>query len=196
MNTLISDIARIPKGYFSLTDIAKVTSLTDSSLLVALSRLVKRGRIVRLARGWYATDMAEVDLESFALDAYPGSYLSFESVLAACGILSQQPMAITCATRRQRKTLVTAGRSIVYRHLQPKMFWGYRTVGSVSEAEPEKALLDLAYLSLRGYATFDPEEMNLELLDRKKLRAYLGKIRSQKLTTLIEGVLQDKQSAR
>lgn len=190
MSGLMNDIARIPKSYFSLTDIAKVSTLARESLWVSLSRLVKQGRLVKLARGWYTADIAAVNLEQFAPDLYPGSYLSFESVLAAQGILSQQPMAITCATRRQRKTVTVGGRDIIYRHLQPKMFWGYRRVGQVSEAEPEKALLDLAYLSLRGYAKFDAEEMHLDLLDKKKLSVFLRSIGSPELKRLIDEAMK------
>lgn len=190
MSGLMNDIARIPKSYFSLTDIAKVSTLARESLWVSLSRLVKQGRLVKLARGWYTADIAAVNLEQFAPDLYPGSYLSFESVLAAQGILSQQPMAITCATRRQRKTVTVGGRDIIYRHLQPKMFWGYRRVGQVSEAEPEKALLDLAYLSLRGYAKFDAGEMNLDLLDKKKLSVFLRSIGSPELKRLIDEAMK------
>ena len=45
--------------------------------------------------------------------------------------------------------------------------------------------LDLAYLSLNGYAKFDIEEMNLELLYKAKLKKYLKKNGYRKLYNLI-----------
>lgn len=190
MNTLLQNIERIPKGHFSIIDIAKVSDLSDGSLWVALSRMVGRGQLVKLARGWYTRDISSVDFERLALDISPGGYISFESVLSANGILSQQSSAITVATGKQRKHISVGEREIVYRHLKPEMLFGYRKVGRAMEAEPEKALIDLAYLSMNGYATFDPEEMNLELLDRKKITKYLKQIGSKRLSRLVTDAMK------
>ncbi|HCP08259.1 MAG TPA: hypothetical protein DIT25_00435 [Candidatus Moranbacteria bacterium] len=69
-----------------------------------------------------------------------------------------------------------------------KQFRGYYKEDNYLIAEPEKAFLDLAYLSLNGYAKFDPEEMNLEFLDKNKIRMYLKKFDSPRLAVLIKKV--------
>ncbi|MBP9751826.1 MAG: hypothetical protein KBD19_03135 [Candidatus Moranbacteria bacterium] len=188
MRGLIQDIERIPKEYFSITDIAKISSLSDGSLWVALSRLVKQKKLSRLARGWYARDIVRVDFEALALDVSSGGYISFESALARYGVLSQQPMAITVATKGPGKSIIAGGREFLYRHLQPKLLWGYRKEGDILVADPEKAFLDLAYLSLNGYAHFDPGEMDTSLLDRKIIDRYLKRIGSSRLTGFIEKI--------
>jgi hypothetical protein len=79
--------------------------------------------------------------------------------------------------------------NIIFRHIQPKLYWGYILKDDYLIAEPEKAFIDLAYLSLNGYAKFDKEEMNLDLLDRKKIKSYLKKINSKRLNLLLSNFL-------
>lgn len=185
MEKLIEKINRIPKGYFSFADLRKISNLDDSSLRVTMSRLLKSGKITGLVKGVYSADMSKIDLKQFAIENYAPSYLSFEWALGHFDILSQKTYSLTLATTRQtKKTNIPAG-VIIYRRLKPGLFWGYKKEADFLIAEPEKALLDLAYLSLNGYAKFDPTEMDLSLLDKKKIKVYLKKINSKKLFSLI-----------
>ncbi|MFH1661762.1 MAG: type IV toxin-antitoxin system AbiEi family antitoxin domain-containing protein [Candidatus Falkowbacteria bacterium] len=185
MNKLISQIKKIPKNYFSINDIKKISSLTEESLKVALSRMVKRGEIVKLARGLYANDLVKIDWGKLAVEYYHPSYLSFEWALARYNILSQQPHQLTLATTKRSETAEIRDKIIIYHRLKINLFWGYINKNGILIAEPEKAFLDLAYLSLNGYAKFDPDEMNLELLNKSKLKKYLKKFDNKKLGKLI-----------
>lgn len=185
MKKLIEIISRLPKSYFSLKDIRKISCLDDGSLKVAMSRLASSGRIIRIGAGHYALSRDRVDWEKFALEVYAPSYLSFESALARYDILSQKPYALTLATTRRSRTLAAFGQDIIYHHLQARHFWGYTSEDGILIARPEKAWLDLAYLSLNGYARFDPTEMDLNRLNKKFIRAGLKKFGSGKLDNLI-----------
>ena len=77
------------------------------------------------------------------------------------------------------------GKNLIYRHLKPRLFWGYQKTDNYLVANPEKAFLDLAYLSLNGYAGFDLEEMDLKLLNKKKIKEYLKRFNSKRLSNLI-----------
>lgn len=201
MQKLIDKIKSIPKGYFSLVDLRKISDLNDASLKVALSRLKKDGQIKALIRGYYALDLSKIDYEKLAIEIYKPSYLSFEWVLGKYNILSQKAYNLTLATTKRakvielgklksmKKTSTSTDQLLIYHHLNPDLFWGYNNVAGIHEAEPEKAFLDLAYLSLNGYAKFDPEEMDLKLLDKKKLRKYLKEFNSKKLRGLVNTVL-------
>lgn len=178
-------INKIPKGYFSFADLRKISALADNSLSVAVSRLLKSGKIISLVKGIYAVDIAKISWEKFAVEIYAPSYLSFEWALGHYDILSQKTYGLTLATTRQTKKIGTPAGMIIYRHVKPNLFWGYKKEDGSLMAEPEKAFLDLAYLSLNGYAKFDLDEMNLDLLDKKKIKAYLKKIKSSKLFSLI-----------
>lgn len=186
MNKLIKQIKSIPKSYFTLNDIKKISRLEENSLKVALSRLVKRGELIKLARGIYANDIAKVEWEKLAVELYPPCYISFESALANHNILSQKPYQLTLAAAKRSKTIEIGERTIVYHHLKKEMFWGFRNDQGILSAEPEKALLDLAYLSLNGYAKFDPEEINFGLIDKTKLLSYLKKIKNKKLEKIMK----------
>lgn len=182
----MKEIRQLPKSVFSLADLRKVSQLRESSLKTTLSRALKLGEIVRLAGGWYCADLAKVSWENLAVSIYQPSYVSFESALNFYNILSQQSVALTLATVNRAKKLAKHGQLISYRHISPNLFWGYKKEGDFWLAEPEKAWLDLAYLSLNGYGYFSPEEMNLELLDVKKVKAYLRKFNNFRLENIIK----------
>jgi len=186
MEKLMEKINKIPKGYFSFADLRKISALDDGSLRVAVSRLLKSGKIISLVKGIYSADLSKVSLERFAVENYAPSYLSFEWALGRFDILSQKTYGLTLATTRQTKKISAPAGVIIYRHVKPELFWGYKNENGCLIAEPEKAFLDLAYLSLNGYGKFDPTEMNLGLLNKKKIKAYLKKINSKRLVLLIE----------
>lgn len=188
MKKLIQKINNIPKPYFSFSDIRKIAGMEDASLKVSLSRIVKRGELIRLSKGIYAVDAFKMDWEQFAGETYSPSYISFESALARYNILSQQPASIILATTRRGKIMELKEKTIIYRHIMPRLFWGYEREENRLIAEPEKAFLDLAYLSLNGYAKFDPEEMNLNFLNKKKTKIYLKKFNSTRLSRLMEKI--------
>ena len=186
MEKLMEKINKIPKGYFSFADLRKISVLDDASLRVAVSRLLKSGKIISLVKGIYFVDLSKASLEQFAVEYYAPSYLSFEWALGRYDILSQKTYSLTLATTRQTKKISAPAEEIIYRHVKPELFWGYKKEDGYLIAEPEKAFLDLAYLSLNGYAKFDPAEMNLSLLNKNKIKAYLKKINSKRLFLLIE----------
>lgn len=185
MTKLIQKIKSIPKSYFSFTDLKKISDLSDESLKVATSRMIKNREIIKLRKGIYTLDISKISWENFAIEIYSPSYLSFEWVLAKHNILSQKPVNLTLATAKRSRKIITPQNVIIYHHLQPKLFWGFVREENHLIAEAEKAFLDLAYLSLNGYAKFDTEEMNLELLDRTKLKKYLKKINYHRLNNLL-----------
>jgi predicted transcriptional regulator of viral defense system len=185
MISLIQKIKSIPKDFFSLSDIKKISHLKDDSLKVAINRLVKSKKLIKLGHKLYTVNISNVDFEKLACEIYQPSYLSFEYALAIHNILSQKPVHLVLATSKRTKNVAVLDKNIFYRHISPEIFWGYQKHGNILLAEPEKAFLDLAYLSLNGYAKFDPEEMNVDLLDKKVLMKYLKKFNNKKLEKLI-----------
>lgn len=189
MSKLLKKINNIPKKYFSLKDLSKISSLDEDSLKVAISRAVKSGDIIKLANGLYTKDINAISFENLAINIYKPSYISFESALNHYNVLSQQTVSLTLATTKRKKDINIHNHSLVYRQIRDSLFWGYLRKDDYLIAEPEKAFLDLAYLSLNGYAHFDKEEMNLELLNKKKIKLYLKRFNNIKLSNLINKVL-------
>lgn len=190
MSALQKKISTIPKVTFTLADIRKITDMDDESLRVSMNRLVKGGAVTRIVRGVYTHDPATVDWEKLALELYSPSYLSFEYALGRAGILSQKSYALTLATPLRTKRIETNMVTIVYHHIQSRLYWGYTREQNVVFAEPEKAFLDLAYLSLRGYAAFDPDDMDLSLLDCLKIERYLKKFGNVQLDKRVKALFE------
>lgn len=186
MNNLRQQINKIQKSYFTFSDLRKIAALDDESLRVAVSRMHKKRELTKLSKGYYSLPDANLDLHKLALELYRPSYLSFEWVLGQDNVLSQKPHNLTLATTKRARKITIGEQTIFYRHLRPDLFFGYILKDGYLVAETEKALLDLAYLSLNGYAKFDPEEMNLKNIAAKRLKEYLEKFHSERLTKLFK----------
>lgn len=189
MNKLTKEIIKLPKSVFSLTDLRKLPNFKEEYIKTTLSRALKAGEIIRLAGGLYSKNSGAIALENLAINIYNPSYISFESALNFYNILSQQSAVLTLATTKRAKKISVHNQMISYRHLKQDLFWGYKKNNDYLLAEPEKAFLDLAYLSVNGYGHFDSKEMNLKLLDIKKVKIYLKKFNSPKLKKIINKTL-------
>lgn len=188
MTKLIEKINNIPKSYFSLQDLSKIIDLEKNSLKVAVSRAVKNKKITKLINGLYSKNINNISWENLAINIYNPSYISFESALNYYNILSQQTVNLTLATNKRKKIINIHDHYIIYRHIKNELFWGYVKQDDYLIAEPEKAFLDLAYISLNGYGHFDPEEINLDILNKEKLAKYLKRFNNNRLNKLINTI--------
>jgi hypothetical protein len=80
-----------------------------------ITRLMKRGEVVRVKKGLYvpgrAVGVGEVDPLVLSGMVYGPSCVSFETALAAHGLIPERVREITCATTQRRREFVTpAGR--------------------------------------------------------------------------------------
>ncbi len=185
MSKLLKKINNIPKVYFSFLDLQKIIGDNKESLRVTVSRAIKAGEMAKLGKGLYTKDINDISWENLAINIYAPSYISLESALNYYNVLSQQASGLTLVTIKRGKEFNIHNQLLVYRHINSNLFWGYKKVQNFLLAEPEKAFLDLAYLSLNGYSCFDPESMNLTLLDKQKIKKYLNKINNKKLNKLV-----------
>lgn len=163
------------KSYFTVADFEKILGSKREVLYVTLNRLVKSGVLIRLKRGVYQPEFQSLEFEKTANELYYPSYLSFESALSKNGILSQIPYILTFATTKISKKQNLAGREVEYRQLKDELFFGYKLVGGIYIAEPEKAVLDQLYLISKGKIASDINEWSLVGLDKKKLVQYAEK---------------------
>ncbi len=104
------------------------------------------------------------------------SYISLERALVARGVTTQPCHVLTCVTTRPPAPRETPCGRIEYRSISRKLYWGFRTRQSrngltIFEAEPEKALLDLVYLSRRAGQEIGTD-IDFHRLDARKLARY------------------------
>ena len=170
---LVQRLGQFDKSYWTVADLQKVLGYKSrQTLLVVLHRLVGQGVLTRMRRGIYRVSINSADPAVLANLLYRPSYLSFESALSRCGILSQVPYTVTLATTRRSKKITLEGTAVEYRQLRADLFFGHRIDKGLDIAEPEKALLDALYLMKRGRLSLALEELDLSGVSAEKLRSY------------------------
>ena len=156
------------KRYLSGREIARVLGITPASRRVTLFRLAKRKVLRRLRRDLYEVMLKPSDLLEVANILYRPSYLSFVYCLGKLGILNQIAYEIEFASPKKTKRMEIRGRTVIFRKMNKKLFFGYILKDNVFIAEPEKALLDTLYIKLKGLTELNEEELNLGDLSKDK----------------------------
>lgn len=162
------------------------------ALQAQLSRWVKAGRLIKLARGKYALAppyrRVDLPLEHVANRLVYPSYVSMESALAWYDLIPEAVAVVTSVTTARPRVVENAVGTFRYRHIKRDLFWGYEAI-SLQELEcvvahPEKALLDLFYF-WNGPATGERiREMrfqNLDRIDPERVRCFAKRAASRKL---------------
>ena len=172
------------------SDAAAALKITIPHASQILRRLSKAGFFVPLARGKWACSITidPLSLPEF-LTAPAPSYISFQSALYHHGMISQIPdtcYAASLARTRQYKTPVA---HISIHHIQPQFFFGFEILpkSRIKMATPEKALLDVFYLSTVRSFLFSalPELEILPGFKRKEALKMIEKIPSPRIRTIV-----------
>ncbi len=160
-----------------------------------LRRLAKAGFFVPLARGKWACHRA---VDPLVLPEYltapAPSYISFQSALYYHGMISQIPSVIYAASLARTCRYKTSIATVSIHHIQPDFFFGFEVVGqsNIKMAIPEKALLDVLYLSTVRSLLFSalPELEIPSTFKKEKALKMLEKIPSLQKRTLVCEKLQ------
>ena len=128
----------------------------EKAARVQISRWVKTGKLIQLRRGYYLLAppyrRKEPSLHYIANLLCRPSYISLVYALAYYGLIPEKVPVITSVTTGRPHVVPTPMGRFEYRHVSQKLFWGYETIEPLSiepvqMATPEKALLDLVYLT-------------------------------------------------
>jgi len=180
----------------------------ESSLLLAgninpdivrlqLSRWTKSGRIYQLRRGLYAIapPYQKVKPHPFLIAnrLQRPSYVSLQSALAFYGMIPDTIHSTLSVTAGRPERLETPLGTFEFRHIKPGLLSGYRMTELDGQealvAAPEKALLDLVYLTPGGEAPEYLQELRLQNLDRinlAELHRLVGVFGTPKLRKAVE----------
>jgi predicted transcriptional regulator of viral defense system len=162
-------------------------------LRVQLSRWAGNNRLIRIHTGWYT--LAEpfrkvrIDTHVIACTIKQGSYVSLQSALAYHGMIPEYVPETTCITTGRPTVIETPFGRIRYRHMKRDGFFGYRQIESGVQlsfvARPEKALLDLLYLTPGSESAPFLRELLLqqtEKLDIDTMRSMASRLEAPRLT--------------
>lgn len=173
-------------------DAAGCLNIATAHASKILGRLAEAGFVIPLARGCWAL-AGRVDrlvIPERLTAPYP-SYVSLQTALYYHQMISQIPeitYAVSLARTRRFETPI--GMFSIH-HLSPDFFFGYEVVGGsgIKMATPEKALLDLLYLSPARSRLFK-KTPEIELPKRfriKSARAMILRIPSSRRRTIVSG---------
>jgi predicted transcriptional regulator of viral defense system len=165
-----------------------------------LSRWVRSGHVIRIRRGLYMLG----DLYRrrhphpflVANLAKRASYVSMQSALQYHGLIPEHVPSITSVTTGRPEVLSTPAGNFIFKHVKKQWFKGYRSVDlgdgqTAFVAGPEKALLDLVYLTPGADSTAWIRELrlqNLRSLDPELLEKLAGESGSAKLRRAAERI--------
>jgi predicted transcriptional regulator of viral defense system len=172
-----------------------------------LSRWVRAGKLIQLTKGLYtlAEPYRRLTPHPFVLAnaMKNASYVSLQSALGHFGMIPEHVPTVTSVTTQRPARVQTPLGRFLFRHIKKGWFCGYKQVdlGSGRKAfvaTPEKALLDLVYLT-PGADNYDflaeLRLQNLEGLDREvlvQLARTSGSPKLQRAVKLIERLIEEE----
>lgn len=169
MRNVYEKLLSVSKRYLTSKEIARLLEIKPASRNVTLSRLVKRKVLRRLRRSLYEVILKPSDILEAANSIYQPSYLSFTYCLGKLGLLNQIAYELEFATPKKTKRMELRNRTVIFRQIAKKLFFGYVLRDNIFIAQPEKALLDTLYIKSKGLTGINETELNLKSLSKKKL---------------------------
>ena len=158
-----------------------------------LSDWVRSGKLLQLRRGIYAFPPPYVGERPLryviANRLVRPSYISLQAALSYYGLIPEHVASVTSVTTRRPITLRNEFGRFLYRHIKPDFFYGFRyrqlsQTQSAFVATPEKAILDLIYLTPNAADEAYIRELrlqNLDIVDPEQLRQLIERTNQPKL---------------
>ena len=177
------------KRVFSASDLRNLFGVENANTLNKQIRgLIDAEVIVRVSKGcYYLASNKPSDFE-LANALYRPSYISLDSALNYYGILIQSPQQITSITTKLTKNMTKSGKTFSYTHFDQKYFSDYQSLDGFLIATPEKALVDAMFMTALGRGTLPIEELNMQSVDKIKVRAIASRITNKAFNNYMKSV--------
>jgi len=157
--------------------------VSAAQVRLQLSRWVKAGRLLKLRRGLYALapvwQKAEPPHPFLIANALQrGSYVSLQSALAFHGVIPEHVPVVTSVGPRRPEAVRNKLGAFQFNHLGDGLLFGYKRLEVAPRqfafvAGPEKALLDLVYLTAGADSPAFFRELRLQNPDAMSMQALL-----------------------
>lgn len=175
-------LLRSKNSVFSTKDIALLwRHVNTTASQVRLNYYVKNGKLVRIRRGIYAKDKNYNKYE-FATKIFRPSYVSFETVLGASGMIFQYYGDIFIASYLKRE-IKSDGQTYSFLKMKDSILnnpKGIDQTGEYAIASKERAFLDTIYRSKKYYLD------NLSPLDWDKVFEILPIYNNKKMAKTVQ----------
>ncbi len=188
-------LRQIEQPVIQTQDAAIYLNITVKHASKLLARLHTAKRMIHIARGlWAFHDIDPLIIPQYITAPFP-SYISLQTALFFHGMVSQIPQIIYAVSlaRTRKYKLPTA--SISIHHIDPAFFFGFEMneKSGIFMATPEKALLDVFYLSpAKSYLFHSLPEIELPNgFKVTKAREMIKSINSLSRRTIVENRFND-----
>lgn len=141
--TVLKAIEGSPSGIASLDVLESLNLASPSTLKTTLSRLSRRGKIIRLKRGVYSSNPIK-DPYTCAQALFNG-YLGFSTALHIHKLITEIPFTITVVTTSTSRTKLLGGREFLAVALKEKAI-GFERMERYVVSTRAKTLFDCLYL--------------------------------------------------
>lgn len=187
--SILVGIKQLNRPVFTTRELSSLCGVSLSGTTQALNLLCKKGLITKLKRGLWAEASSERMSPYSAIPFLLPShrvYVSFISALHLYGVIEQIPQVITLASTGHTRVIHTKIGTFSIHQVSPSFFCGfdwYRGRGAFLIAEPEKALVDSLYLSVRKKKQFGyfPELHFPKSFSFKRAKEWAGKIPDRRI---------------
>lgn len=165
-----------------------------------LSRWVNSGRLIKLHKGLYTLSepFRKIKPEPFSIanSLKSASYVSLQSALAWYGLIPEFVPVVTSVTTGRTRLIDTPMGRFDFRHINKSFFWGYQQIELMDGqtafiARPEKAMLDLVYLTPGGDKENFIKELRIqdvEQIDKAVLREFSERSQIPKLKRAFQNI--------
>lgn len=157
-------------------------TVSTAQIRLQLTRWVQSGRLIQLRRGLYvlAPPWRQVEPHPFLIAnaLQPGSYVSQQSALAFHGLIPEHVPIVTSLGPGRPETIHNPLGAFQFKHIARRLVDGYSQI-DVAPAQqafvagPEKALLDMLYLTPGGDSEEYLQGLRLQNLDTVRTQALL-----------------------
>ena len=169
------------KFYFGVDDLQELFKIKHGSARVLCSRYVKKGFFVRLKKNFYVLNETwenfnEDSLLKIANILQVPSYVSFMTALSVYGLTSQvqKDFLESASLKRSQKNNIK-GTAFNYYKLKKQHYSGFIKKDGIFIATKEKAFIDAVYLYSFGKYKFDFNSIDMEKLNKNKLKEIIKK---------------------
>jgi predicted transcriptional regulator of viral defense system len=196
-----AELRRFGKPVLTTEDAAVRLRVSVSAASRMLGRLAGKGLVHALRRGLWSMD---ADLDPLLLPEYLTAplpaYVSLQTALHRHGMIEQIPRVVYTASLARTRRIVTSIATYSVHRLGPDFFGGYATdpKTGLKIATPEKALLDVLYLSAARSRLFArlPELELPRRFDVRECRRWINRIPAPYRRTMVHSRLDAILAAR
>lgn len=195
--SLISYIKALKRPIFTTHELAVLSGKSRSTITQSLNYLQGQGAVFKIYRGIWGEAGGNFSNYTVIPFLFPKNraYVSFISALHLHDMIEQIPQVITLASPAHSRTIRTRLATYEVHRIAPSFFKGFSWYGGKEDfliAEPEKALVDSLYISVRKKKQFGyfPELQFPQSFSFKQARNWVKKINDTRIRKAVQGKLE------